>query len=55
MRASTALTKTLKHQGCLISVKKGNNKNEAHDDDGSDDEGDDEDGSEGKRSKRVKR
>lgn len=31
MRASTALTKKLKNQGCLISVKKGYSKaNEAH-------------------------
>lgn len=55
MRASTALTKTLKHQGCLISVKKGNNKNETHDDEGSDEEGDEEDGGEGKRGKRSRR
>jgi hypothetical protein len=34
MRASTELTKRLKHQGCLISVKRGNVKpNEASDDD----------------------
>jgi hypothetical protein len=34
MRASTELTKRLKHQGCLISVKRGNVKpSEASDDD----------------------
>lgn len=34
MRASTELTKRLKHQGCLISVKKGNAKsNNARDED----------------------
>lgn len=46
MRASTELTKRLKHQGCLISVKKGNTKsnnarNEDEDNDVEDD-GDDE-------------
>ncbi|KAI9702445.1 MAG: hypothetical protein M1836_000925 [Candelina mexicana] len=30
MRASTALTKALKRQGCAISVKKGNEKTSAH-------------------------
>ncbi|KAK0118656.1 hypothetical protein ONS96_011743 [Cadophora gregata f. sp. sojae] len=53
MRASTALTKTLKHQGCLISVKKGNSKNN-RDDEEEDDEDDDDDGDNSKR-KRSKR
>jgi hypothetical protein len=64
MRASTALTKILKHQGCLISVKKGNTKAETHgrdeDDDDDDDDGDDDpDGGEehghNKRHKRSRR
>lgn len=45
MRASTELTKRLKHQGCLISVKKGNAKStggsHARDDDDEDDDDDD--------------
>ena len=45
MRASTELTKRLKHQGCLISVKKGNakssGKNERDEDDDDFDEDDD--------------
>lgn len=58
MRASTALTKKLKHQGCLISVKKGNPKSgNAGDKDQDEDEEDSEDDVEGssrgkKRSKR---
>ncbi|KAG4440809.1 hypothetical protein IFR05_003681 [Cadophora sp. M221] len=56
MRASTELTKTLKHQGCLISVKKGNSKNNRDDDDDDDDENDDDEGdSSNKRGKRPKR
>ncbi|KAH7348773.1 velvet factor-domain-containing protein [Rhexocercosporidium sp. MPI-PUGE-AT-0058] len=57
MRASTALTKTLKHQGCLISVKKGNSKNNRDDDDDDEDENndDDEGDSSTKRGKRPKR
>ena len=47
MRASTELTKRLKHQGCLISVKKGNAKSHSardeDDDEEMDDDGDDED------------
>lgn len=42
MRASTELTKKLKHQGCLISVKKGNAKSSLRDDDDDDDDDDDE-------------
>jgi hypothetical protein len=68
MRPSSELTKRLKHQGCLISVKKGNAKtgaahardededdmDEDGDDDGPDDDGDD--GSSAvKRGKRPKR
>ena len=43
MRASTELTKRLKHQGCLISVKKGNTKsaNVRGEDDEEDEEEDD--------------
>ena len=56
MRASTELTKTLKQQGCLISVKKGNTKNNggsnARDDDDDDDEDDDDE--EDKRGKRPR-
>jgi hypothetical protein len=46
MRASTELTKSLKHQGCLISVKKGNaksNKNDGQDEEGDDDDEDEDD------------
>lgn len=54
MRASTALTKKLKHQGCLISVKKGNAKSntggQADDDD--DDDEEEEDDKRGKRARR---
>jgi hypothetical protein len=64
MRASTALTKTLKHQGCLISVKKGNNRAETHGRDEEEEEeeeegDDDQDGGDstnsGKRAKRPRR
>lgn len=44
MKASTPLTKRLKEQGCLISIKKGNEKSGAahgRDDSGEDDEDDD--------------
>ncbi|KAJ5054371.1 uncharacterized protein L3040_000646 [Drepanopeziza brunnea f. sp. 'multigermtubi'] len=51
MRASTALTKTLKSQGCLISVKKGNGKpGSSHESDGED--GDDDNNDDGPRSSR---
>ncbi|TVY28509.1 Sexual development regulator VELC [Lachnellula hyalina] len=57
MRASTELTKRLKHQGCLISVKKGNAKSSggAHESDGDDDDDDNEDLGEKKPAKRPKR
>ncbi|KAN0095270.1 Velvet factor domain containing protein [Hyaloscypha variabilis] len=59
MRASTELTKRLKHQGCLISVKKGNaksnGKNERDNDEDDDDEEEDDDGPKGKAAKRMKR
>ncbi|KAI0887524.1 velvet factor-domain-containing protein [Annulohypoxylon maeteangense] len=42
MRASTALTKRLKEQGCLISIKKGNERNHAREDSEDDDEDEDE-------------
>ncbi|EPE10335.1 vea protein [Ophiostoma piceae UAMH 11346] len=54
MQASTALTKRLKEQGCLISIKKGNDKATAvHARDDSDDEAGD--GSVNRDRKRVKR
>jgi hypothetical protein len=54
MRPSTELTKRLKHQGCLISVKKGNSKTGgASKDDEDDDDDEDEDAeSDGKKTKR---
>jgi hypothetical protein len=67
MQASSELTKRLKHQGCLISVKKGNGRNEdarkndRDDDEEEEEEDDNEDGEDGermglgKRSKRPKR
>jgi hypothetical protein len=56
MRPSTELTKRLKHQGCLISVKKGNGQPSGgrHDDDDGDDDGDDDLGGK-KPAKRLKR
>lgn len=60
MRASTELTKRLKHQGCLISVKKGNSKssNARDEDDGEEDDDDEEQddmkkGPPAKRNKRI--
>jgi hypothetical protein len=67
MQASSELTKRLKHQGFLISVKKGNGRNEdarkndRDDDEEEEEEDDNEDGEDGermglgKRSKRPKR
>ncbi|KAH8671870.1 velvet factor-domain-containing protein [Tricladium varicosporioides] len=59
MRASTELTKKLKHQGCLISVKKGNAKpggsNSRDDDDEDDDEDLDDGGEDTKKKKPAKR
>ncbi|KAK3938497.1 velvet factor-domain-containing protein [Diplogelasinospora grovesii] len=43
MQASTALTKRLKEQGCLISIKKGNEKSNGSHGRGGDDSGGDED------------
>ncbi|KAK8872729.1 Sexual development regulator velC [Apiospora arundinis] len=57
MQASTALTKRLKDQGCLISIKKGSEKtggNHGRDDSDDDDDGDDSDGR-GKKPKRQRR
>ncbi|KAJ9134249.1 Velvet factor [Coniochaeta hoffmannii] len=55
MRASTALTKKLKEQGCLISIKKGNDKTTAsHGRDESDDD-DDDDRDSRKRGKKQRR
>lgn len=53
MRASTALTKRLKEQGCLISIKKGNERSHARDDSEEDEEDDDDGGSSSQR--RAKR
>ncbi|KAI8964105.1 velvet factor-domain-containing protein [Daldinia sp. FL1419] len=53
MRASTALTKRLKEQGCLISIKKGNERNHARDDSEEEEEDEDDGGSSAQR--RVKR
>ena len=57
MRASTELTKKLKHQGCLISVKKGNSKSNnarGEEDDEEDDDDEDEDITKPPRAKRNK-
>ncbi|KAH9884545.1 velvet factor-domain-containing protein [Xylariomycetidae sp. FL2044] len=55
MRASTALTKRLKEQGCLISIKKGNDKGHTREE-SDDDEDDDDGGSSGqRRGKKPKR
>ncbi|KAI1331299.1 hypothetical protein F5Y16DRAFT_299118 [Xylariaceae sp. FL0255] len=54
MKASTALTKRLKEQGCLISIKKGNDRGRARDDsDGEDEDNDDDDGMQ-RRQKRTR-
>ncbi|KAI0851024.1 velvet factor-domain-containing protein [Daldinia vernicosa] len=53
MRASTALTKRLKEQGCLISIKKGNERSHARDDSEEDEDDDDDGGSSAQR--RAKR
>lgn len=62
MQASTALTKKLKDQGCVISIKKGsergnpnNSRDDSDDDDGYDDDDDPSRPSGGKRSKRQKK
>jgi len=58
MKASTPLTKRLKEQGCLISIKKGNEKSggSTHGrDDSAEDEEDDEGESKSRARKRVKR
>ena len=61
MRPSTELTKRLKHQGCLIQVKKGNTKScESHPRDEEEDEEDEDEEDEGdissvRRGKRSKR
>ncbi|KAI3337128.1 hypothetical protein HD806DRAFT_518072 [Xylariaceae sp. AK1471] len=58
MKASTALTKRLKEQGCLISIKKGNDRTRARDESESEDDYD-EDGNGGgssqRRSKRARK
>jgi hypothetical protein len=55
MQASTPLTKRLKEQGCLISIKKGNDKagsSHARDDSDDDDEDNDDQGSRRKRQRK---
>ncbi|KAI1096567.1 velvet factor-domain-containing protein [Rostrohypoxylon terebratum] len=54
MRASTALTKRLKEQGCLISIKKGNERNHTRED-SEDDEEEEEEGGGASASRRAKR
>ncbi|KAI8628658.1 hypothetical protein F5Y19DRAFT_476204 [Xylariaceae sp. FL1651] len=56
MKASTALTKRLKEQGCLISIKKGNERFRARDDSDSEDDYDEDGNASGsqRRSKRQK-
>lgn len=60
MQASTALTKRLKEQGCLISIKKGNDKaggggGATHGRDDSDEDGDEEGGGSSKGRKRQRK
>ncbi|KAI1460598.1 velvet factor-domain-containing protein [Annulohypoxylon moriforme] len=54
MRASTALTKRLKEQGCLISIKKGNERNHTRED-SDDDEEDEDEGGGSSATRRAKR
>ncbi|KAI1180406.1 hypothetical protein F4777DRAFT_315058 [Nemania sp. FL0916] len=54
MKASTALTKRLKEQGCLISIKKGNDRARIREESESDDE-EDEDAAGGGGRERLKR
>ncbi|KAI0549404.1 hypothetical protein F4679DRAFT_547014 [Xylaria curta] len=54
MKASTALTKRLKEQGCLISIKKGNDRTRTREESESEDDCD-EDAKGGGSQKRVKR
>ncbi|KAI0481152.1 velvet factor-domain-containing protein [Xylariaceae sp. FL0804] len=55
MKASTALTKRLKAQGCPISIKKGNERNRQRDDSEDDDDDDEDDNNGGRRAKRPRR
>ncbi|KAI1425977.1 hypothetical protein F5Y12DRAFT_315281 [Xylaria sp. FL1777] len=57
MKASTALTKRLKEQGCLISIKKGNDRTRAREGSESEDDYDDmaHGGGSQRRSKRVRK
>ncbi|KAI8952329.1 hypothetical protein F4801DRAFT_225773 [Xylaria longipes] len=57
MKASTALTKRLKEQGCLISIKKGNDRTRAREESGSEDDYDEDvnGGGSQKRSKRARK
>ncbi|KAI1500479.1 velvet factor-domain-containing protein [Biscogniauxia marginata] len=55
MQASTALTKRLKEQGCLISIKKGNEKTRARDDSDEDEDEDEDGNSSQRRSKRLRK
>ncbi|KAI1751426.1 hypothetical protein F4782DRAFT_540904 [Xylaria castorea] len=57
MKASTALTKRLKEQGCLISIKKGNDRTRTREESESEDDCDEDakGGSSQKRSKRARK
>ncbi|KAK4216062.1 velvet factor-domain-containing protein [Rhypophila decipiens] len=55
MKASTPLTKRLKEQGCLISIKKGNEKGGSSHGRGGDDSGEDEDDDEGEPKARSRK
>ncbi|CAL3970688.1 unnamed protein product [Diplocarpon coronariae] len=55
MRASTELTKALRAQGCMISVKKGNGRAGGRVEDDDDDDDDDEEEEVGRRGKKSKR
>lgn len=55
MQASTKLTKRLKEQGCIISIKKGNDKARESKNSRGLEESSDEDGEQGKRKRRLAR
>ncbi|KAM7192691.1 Velvet factor domain containing protein [Naviculisporaceae sp. PSN 640] len=55
MKASTPLTKRLKEQGCLISIKKGNEKTSSAHGRGGDDDDDDDDDDDGESKSRTRK
>lgn len=55
MKASTPLTKRLKEQGCLISIKKGNEKSSSSHGRGGDDEDDEDEDEEGESKSRSRK